>query len=574
MSIHRSVLCGLALCVAIPAEAGVNIFWKFNAPDVTGSSQMPGLQRVVAVVGDDGTATSVTASVKSDAGDEDLTLVESDAYLHGAATIKTLPKTDATLTLTLYDKGSASLMSFSGTLGTDGEVTLTADETKDTGGDSACALKTGCTGDTTDTSATRLDIDVLAAEVFGASGAYELGIDLAGADTYEVAYATFVVSESTEVTTCTKGKECTATGSTTTTTAEVDWDEIGAVWVGELSVEPEGVINVKVTSYDAEGKKLESSKVALGVPWLDGGEGINVLGVDEDPLTTVGLLAHFGSDQFSAGHVRTDRLVVNSSGWTLGDSLPVEAEVELTDGDTIVIPVNSYQRIATTARRVKLSMDWMTASVVIEGRGILLPLSPSDLYFGNVSSMEPVCSGGACASLVELEDGTYALSVSVYGTDATKLPDDLDLTVTVTDEKGNKVYSETGTVEFDDDITAVFANEITFSEDPIGLDVSGKVSLLGAADKKGNQKTLAKGKFYGSFSRDGDGDLNLAGADKGDIQSKGDILIGGEPIDFELTTDDNGDGVLNPPPVSPVVFGNGSGTKNAASQTSTKPELL
>lgn len=45
-------------------------------------------------------------------------------------------------------------------------------------------------------------------------------------------------------------------------------------------------------------------------------------------------------------------------------------------------------------------------------------------------------------------------------------------------------------------------------------------------------------------------------------------------IDFELTTDDNGDGVLDPPPVSPVVFGNGSGTKNAASQTSIKPELL
>ena len=139
--------------------------------------------------------------------------------------------------------------------------------------------------------------------------------------------------------------------------------------------------------------------------------------------------------------------------------------------------------------------------------------------------------------------------VGVVGDDvdrfAAKLADELELTVTITDETGDKLYSETGTVEFDDDITAVFANEVGFSEDPIGLDLSGEVSLLGAGDSKGKQKTLAKGKFYGSFVRDGDGDLTLAGAEKSDIEAKGDILIGGEPIDIELTTDDNQDGVLN-----------------------------
>lgn len=147
----------------------------------------------------------------------------------------------------------------------------------------------------------------------------------------------------------------------------------------------------------------------------------------------------------------------------------------------------------------------------------------------------------------------------VYGTDAATLPDDLELTVTVTDASGEELYAATDTVEFDEEITAVFANEVDFSADPIGLDLSGKVSLLGAANKKGKQETLAKGKFYGSFSRDGDGDLTIAGADKDVVQAKGDILIGGEPIDVEMTTDTNKDGVLNGPALATYKTGNRSG---------------
>lgn len=164
----------------------------------------------------------------SGAGDETIPLVESDAWLHGAASLSALPKTDATLTLTLYDNASASLMSFSGTLGTDGAVSLLADAVKDTGG---CTSKSGCT----DTTVEVVDIEVLAGEVFAASGGYELTVDLAGADTYDVAYATFIVTESTEVTTCNAEKVCTTTGSSTSTKAEVGWDAIGAVWEGDLA---------------------------------------------------------------------------------------------------------------------------------------------------------------------------------------------------------------------------------------------------------------------------------------------------------------------------------------------------
>jgi hypothetical protein len=83
-------------------------------------------------------------------------------------------------------------------------------------------------------------------------------------------------------------------------------------------------------------------------------------------------------------------------------------------------------------------------------------------------------------------------------------------------------------VAFDDQITAVFAQGVRVTADPLGLDLSGTVSLLRAKDRKGKQKTLAKGSFYGSFTRDTDGDLALSGADKDDVTSRGDLLVAGE----------------------------------------------
>ena len=588
MLIHRSVLCVLALLVAMPAEAGGSgrLSVRINTDALL--NEMERSARVIAVVREDSATNQVERvefSVKSDAGSADVTAVESNAYLHGAATLAALPKaTPATLTVVLHDSASAPLTSFSGTLGTDGTVVLTADDTKDPSGGTDCASKTGCPDDTSDTSATAPDIEVLAAEVFAAAGGYELGLDLAGADTYEVAYAEVTVVESDEVTTCSKATGlCTTTGSTSTTTAEVGWDAIGAVWEAELTVEPEGVIDVKVKAFDANGRvinSLENIRSSLGAPWLDGGEGVNVLATDEDPLTGVGLMRRALSPGTQSVFTQGVgwAMVVNSGGWT-STTVPVDAKVELTDGDTITIPVNSYQRLSGDRQAFfdifnDVEIQWRLGVGTVQVTGQIQNNGNLSLYAGSGSDLTtPQCSNGICVALIENSDGDYELAVSEYGSDATKLPDDLELTVTITDGSGEKDDFKTETVEFDDDITAVFANEISFSEDPIGLDLSGEVNLLGAADSKGKQKTLAKGKFYGSFSRDGDGDLNLAGADKNNVDAKGDILIGGEPIDFELTTDDNGDGVLNPPPLTPV-FGNGSGTKNSASQNSGKPELL
>ena len=126
------------------------------------------------------------------------------------------------------------------------------------------------------------------------------------------------------------------------------------------------------------------------------------------------------------------------------------------------------------------------------------------------------------------------------------------------------------TVEFDDELTAVFSNEVTFASDPVGLGLSGKVSLLGAPNRKGKQETLAKGKFYAELARDGDGDLELAGGDKDAVVSSGEIVVSGDAVG--LTTPEGDPDA--PPVIVYSVMGNGSGTKNASSQTSIKPQLL
>jgi hypothetical protein len=526
----------------------------------------------------------VAATVTSDAGGEDVDLVESDAWLHGAASLLALPATDATLTLTLYDSASASLMSFSGTLSTEGAVTLHANATKEVGDDGTCdaSSRTGCSAAatsttsadtaTSDSTATALDIEVLAAEVFAAGSGYDLTLDLAGADTYEIAYAELTVTESDEVTTCSKVDGCTTTGSSTTTTAEVGWEDVGAVWEGDLTLSHEGIIELKATTYDEEGKKIESSKAALGLPWLDDGEGINVLAIDEDPLTTLGLLKAFDSNK--DGSIRSSdpafTLAINSGGWS-ASTLPVSAEVELTDGDTLTIPVNSYQRATKggdyhLCHEMELMAGALRSKFTITGGSLEI----HDAALLDLST--PTCSAGVCVTLTETDDGAYALAATTYGTDATALADELALTVTILAESGEELTCDTETVEFDDDITAVFANEVTFSEAPAGLDLAGKVSLLGAADKKGKQKTLAKGNFYGAFSRDGDGDLILSGVDEGDAESRGDVVVAGDPLTFELT-DTDGDGVVSPPPLA-AVSGNSLGTKNSSSAASTKPQLL
>lgn len=294
---------------------------------------------------------TVTAELESDAGDEDLPLVETDAWLHGVATHAALPAADAGLTVTLYDSASASLMSFSGTLGADGSVALAADETTppDDGG---CTSRTGCTGEPTRTETP--DIEVLAAELFSADRGHDLSLDLAGASTYDVAYATVTITEPGADVCVAEDADGTClrwqSSDGPSTRTEVFWDDVGSVW-------------------------------------------------------------------------------------------EVDATVELANGETVTIPVNSYQERLRFPLTINYLAETRNTSFAfktfnITASGVVLPLSPTDLVSADVRL---VCSGGFCATVRIRETGDHELSLMAYGADATSLPDEIEVSSSVLDELGDEV---------------------------------------------------------------------------------------------------------------------------------------
>ncbi len=545
MKLYRPVVAALALSFTLPLLIGTahadnrKIYSDIGGTSTTYMTWNP---RVVVVDGDDTATAAVSVELESDAGDEELDLVESNAWLHGAATITALPAADADLTVTLYDTGSAALKSFSGTLGADGSVTLTAEDAK-------------------------YDIELLAAELFSAEKGYDVAVDLAGADTYAVAYATITVTEGGAVCLATDEKgNCLKwdTSKEVSTRTEVYWDAVGSVWEADATLAHEGLIELKVKIYDAEGEKIETAKSKLGMPWLDDGEGVNSLATDEDPLTR--LAFHRGRAKYHTARAAYHSLTVVSEGWTAGDDIPADAEVELTNGETITIPVNSYQRPPLKLDVVGYAFDKRVlkpkARIAVVGDDTAL----ADVTLEELRT--PACTDTTCFVLVEDEAGAFALSATRYGTDPDALPDAESFTLSVIDELGEERW--TVDVTYADEITAVFANEVSFAGDPVGLGLSGKVSLLGAPDRKGKQETLAKGKFYAELSRDGDGDLELGGGDKDTVVSSGNVVVSGEAIGLG----DEKTGLDAPPVIVYGVMGNGSGTKNATTTTSTRPQLL
>lgn len=482
------------------------------------------------------------AEVASVAGELDgapVSLTESDLWVHGSAALHAEPADGAEITLTAYDADSAVIDTFTGTY-TDGELTLTGSG----GDDEPCYTRTGCEKDTTSTTAT--DLEVLAAVVYGDGS---VGIHFAGADAMGVASASLLASVTTTTEVCAatdpKTGECLKWQQTTTRTtdeAELGLDELGILWAGEVAA-IDGAAELELRAYDAAGKKLDKVKVDVVAPWEDDGEGVHVLPVDEDPLTTVALIRYVDETiRRKAGKAASKgRAVVVSDGWILGDAIPEVAEIEVEGGETWSVPVNSYQFTAA----VQLDVDLDT----LEG----LALDGVALEFSAEKKFEPIYTLDGEPSVVRLvtsEDGSVWASVTTWSTDPDALP--TGLTLTATDAAG-EVDAD---VAFFDEVAIVFAMDVEVATDPDGLDLTGKLKLQGSANKKGKRETLAKGKFAGRFGVDGDGEPNLAAFDEGgDTVSRGDILIGGEPIDIEMEVE--GEVVPVAPPALMLRSGNG-----------------
>ncbi|MDP2313564.1 MAG: hypothetical protein Q8P41_11710 [Pseudomonadota bacterium] len=503
----------LALALATP-DAAAATETKVRSGRIIQNTTTNAGDIVVVTSGDaTGTIADVSAAITSGSGTETIRLTEADAWLHGAASLAALPATDARVALTVYDTSSAALVTFTGTLGADGVVSRMkrADY---------CGM-----GDTYTCAA---DLDVLAATTYPeADGTYTVAFDLSGADTTGVAYADLAVVE----TTACVSRGCTGDVTTTITTAELGFDDLGLVWQGEVSLALDGVSDVTITATDAAGAALDSIRTQVVRAWDDGGAGVSALPTDEDPLTSVALIM----DQLHNGGTEGFALTVLSDGWALDDTLPTYAEITLTNGEVWDVPANSYQLATSTP--ITFRGDPSTERFYLTVNGVKVGA-------GQAMGRRGICQYGACFSLAQDTGGAWTLSATAYAATPEKLP--TRVTVTLSGAYGYATPSESSyTLTFGEEVAVVFATEVSFAGDPSGYDLTGRVRLRG-------KQTLLVGKFEGQFGVDSDGatDLGFIGSG-GATVSKGDILIGGEPIDFELT-DTNGDGVISAPPV--VVF--------------------
>lgn len=525
---------------------------------------------VVIVKGDDN---DEVANVAAELDGVEGPLTETDAWQHGTATLDALPE-GADLTLTAYAADGSVSGSWAGSYA-DGALLL------DPVASGGCAGPRCAEGSGESTAA---DVELLGLHYFEelasgeAYGRVALGLDFAGADLYDVVYATLRVTEWVETgepvcVLASRTDGCLEWGYETTpvtTETEVDWAELGSVWESEDAGSPGYMeiggasVQFVVKAYDADGNRLAKARGELAAPWDDGGEGVGALFLDEDPLTT-GALARACTEWNAYDGTcqeMSDGFVVVSDGWTLGDTLPELAEVEWENGETWgEVTPNSYQLAASVPVAFEGDSEAEAFRVVVDG----VPMVDAT-GFGD----RGMCEGGVCVALDQDEDGAWLLGVTAYAAD----PDDLPTSVNVelVPAYGAAYPTADGwDVSFDDDVAVVFAVETSFAGDPAGLDLIGKVKLLGPANKRGNRDTLAKGKIKGQLGTDGDGDLGFAAIDPDEeTVSRGDILIGGEPIGIESEVP--GEDVRLAPPV--IQRSNGKGTRNVATSTSTSVGLL
>lgn len=526
----------LALTLATPDAAAADIKIKNIRIRQTNDSNY----RVVATTEGTGAAT-LDASVEAGGVGETVPLVEGDGWLHGTATLAALPATDAAAMLTVYDSASAVLATYTGTFLATGALRLVRADYCGTG--NTCAR----------------DLDLLGADAYGGAAGYDVALDLAGADAADVAYATLALTVTGEpkcVAWDAGGKCLKYESATATTTAEVGWDTLATAWEGDLALPVEGALDVTVTARDTDGDTLTHDTALLAPAWDDGGAGVAALATDEDALTSVALVAGNGVKELADILENQYRVVVSSDGWAADDTLPTYAEVTLDGGTVWTVPVNSYQVAAATPIGFTGDAALEAFVVTVDGKTFTAASPVGE---------RGLCQHGTCVALTRDDDGAWTLSATAYAATAGALPK--TVTVALAGKYGKAApTARSYTLAYDTDVAVVFGAEAAVEADPAGLDLTGKIRLRG-------RSTLYVGFFGGQFATDDDGDLGLATIPHGGpVDSRGDILLGGEPIGVELTADTDGDGIIEAPPA--VVRKNGTGTRTAAATQTQQSQLL
>lgn len=525
------MLSSLVLAVSLSPALAADIKIKNIRVRQTGDSNS-----VAVVVDGDGPVGAVDASVTAGDLGETVPLAASGSIVHGTATLAGLPPSGTEVTLTVFGADSAPLAVFVGEAGGERWARYVDGCGVVCGDGSTCG---GCVGD--------LTVDGTVTFGGDATSTHELGVDLSGEDAATVASATIAWEVST--TDCSSRLGCTT--STKTTSYEVAWGAPQRVYTGATTLLVDGAADVRIEVTDTSGATLDWAVAELVPGWIAEGGTVNALATDEDPLTSLAL--HGGAKEL-ADILENQYLTVMSDGWDAGDALPTYAEVTVDGGELWEIPVHSYQVAAATPLTFKGDPSAETFEVTVNGKAL-----------GDLTAERGICLYGTCVALSEGTDGAWALSTTAYAATPDALPTSATVALTPVLGKAWPTSAKVA-VAYDTEVAVAFTTGVDIVGDPVGLDLSGKVRLRG-------RSTLFVGKYDGQFIG-GETNCDLAAVPSGGtVVSRGDILIGGEPIDIELTSDVDGDGVIEAPPA--VVMKDGSGTRRVATTSGqTVPVLL
>lgn len=306
-------------------------------------------------------------------------------------------------------------------------------------------------------------------------------------------------------------------------------------------------------------------KAHVSAPWRgeDNG-GVPTLSADDVGRTTIGLV---GPANNGCGWGRTCKspaahaLVGFSTGWSAKDAIPAVLALDVEGGESLQLPLNSAQRTGA----VKLSFEGDPAGRQVE---LVTDAGPVRLTAGDGRG---ACLPGKCFSIAP-DAGGWALIATAWGLDAAKLPGGIAVAFTPAGGKDALLAPTEPKVMVPlwEEVALVFGRAVDLRPDAFGAPIAAKPSFIGL-EQEGihtSMKTATGSTLRATVGATASA-LSFGTVSKtGPAQSRGDLLIVGEPIVSVA-----GGGVTDPvrPPV--VWEANGAGTRSAIPSTRNKPGL-
>jgi hypothetical protein len=389
-----------------------------------------------------------------------------------------------------------------------------------------------------------------------AAGGTELAIALAGDPLADVISAEFTVGGSEQVCEVPARQGCLQWGPPPTDglTVPVELDEVEQLWEVALPFAVNETLPLYVEARDANDAIVDWTLVRLPRPWDNGDGGTAAVTSTFPSSLEAALLPPRGERAEPAWTLVSD-------GWGRLGAAPAVAEVDMGAAGDLDLPVLGFQATGLFDEPVLVPGARVRQNAVSESGYAIQPVGLGEGF---------LCEGtGLCLAVLDGPSGPE-LAVTAFAEQRTGLPWASDVALELVYDDGT-VEPIIVPVEFSASIAAVFAVELHFGEDPVGQDWATRVTLRGTPNRRGRGPVVHPARNLRDKAQ------SFA---SGMIQSMPTGGVGGPPtspggLSFGSTVQlDPERGPTDIVELPVILYANGSGTKSASSQTSTRPQLL